>query len=145
MYPIHAAVSKGNLSLSRMLLQRHADASVVDFAGNTILHYACHQKNSEFLDFLFGFQLNVNQSNSEGSTALHLAAQAGNDLLVKELIQRGGVMEALDGVGLSANDWARIFGYNPIAANPGDPPDETQDTIARLWDGFAPFIPENAF
>lgn len=84
--------------------------------------------------------VNVNYSDETGQTALHLAADKGNDEMVQLLIQAGGNVNATDHDGISVLQAAVIAGHVSTCqlllshrANP-DQPDHDGDTPRSCCD-----------
>ncbi|EOB05892.1 Osteoclast-stimulating factor 1, partial [Anas platyrhynchos] len=68
--PLHEAAKRGNLSWLREF-----GVNGLDKAGNTALYWACHGGHKDIVDVLFTqANLELNQQNKLGDTALHAAA-----------------------------------------------------------------------
>lgn len=70
---LHAAASRGNLELTKLLLAQHALLDSVNIDGDTPLMLAIFWKNANIADFLLQEGANVNCTNGLGNTALHIA------------------------------------------------------------------------
>jgi len=59
----------------------------------------------------------VNAIDTDGCTALHLAAQDGHERIVRRLLRNGAVIDALDRQGRTAGDLAQEHGHAAVTAN----------------------------
>jgi ankyrin repeat protein len=99
-----AAISQGHEDCATQLLERHASVSTRDPAGWTPLLFAVFFNASPALiDALLKHGADINAQNDRGVTALHLAAGAGNELLVALLLGQG-----------ANRDLATVSGYTPL-------------------------------
>lgn len=74
----------------------------------------------------------VNATDEQGATALHLAARAGDDDLVKVLVSHGANLKATDKEGLTALDYAegKVGSSRPRRARAGAP--QVHESTAQL-------------
>jgi ankyrin repeat protein len=99
-----AAVSQGHEDCALQLLERNASVSTRDPAGWTPLLFAVFFNASPTLiGALLKHGADINAQNDRGVTALHLAAGAGNELLVALLLGQG-----------ANRDLATTSGYTPL-------------------------------
>ena len=90
-----------------MLQAKDVKLNTVQADGNTLYHLAAQQNNLALLKNLSNFEIPVNAKNSEGLTALHLAAmKAEDDEMMKYLIANGADKNAKTGFGETAFDLA---------------------------------------
>lgn len=84
---LFAAVKRGQLPMAREALAcAECDVNCHDHELNTPLHWAVRLDDAPALMLLLTHaELDVNRANARGETALHLAAAAGQDRLVREL------------------------------------------------------------
>ena len=87
---LFAAVKRGQLPMAREALScAECDVNCHDHELNTPLHWAVKLEDAPALMLLLthaaAHELDVNRANARGETALHLAAAAGQDRLVREL------------------------------------------------------------
>lgn len=84
---LFAAVKRGQLPMAREALAcAECDVNCYDHELNTPLHWAVRLNDAPALMLLLTHaELDVNRANARGETALHLAAAAGQDRLVREL------------------------------------------------------------
>ena len=59
----------------------------------------------------------VNAIDTDGCTALHLAAQDGHERIVRLLLRNGAVIDALDRQGRTAGDLAQKHGHAKVTAS----------------------------
>ena len=74
------AVNNGDSRTIRQLLEGDRQSNLVryvDSNGNTLLHIACEQKQFRTVEALVQFGVKVQEKNSNGDTALHIAAAWG--------------------------------------------------------------------
>ncbi|MCJ1280649.1 hypothetical protein MMC21_008478 [Puttea exsequens] len=74
--PLNRAIDNGYTSIVRLLLQRGANAKVVDTYNRTIIHSAAVNGRTEILKILFeaDYGIDINAQGTNGRTALHDAA-----------------------------------------------------------------------
>jgi len=91
---MHKAAMDDNTYLITLLRDKYNfSIEEKEHQGNTPLHYACYN-NSEYAAFwLIGFGANVNSTNIQGNTPMHMLIKAQNkiknDKTVRELIFKG--------------------------------------------------------
>ena len=133
--PLHLAIEKDELEMSRLLIEHGADVNAEDDLGSAPLHGANYSDNVDLAKFLIEHGANVNAEDDLGSTPLHGASYSGNVDLAKLLIEHGANVSAenesgstpLHGASYSGNvDLAKLFiehGANVnAAAKSGDTP-----------------------
>ncbi len=80
-----AAVYKNDLTISKLLLKRNVDLKAVGRDGNSALHYAVLNQNSEMVQLLLKKGVDINIENSDGQTALSIAKAQNQEVLIKLL------------------------------------------------------------
>ena len=88
-----------------------------DFQGNTALHYAAKEGADFVVNVLLALDhqgLLLNAANSQGQTALMLAAVSGNRRNVRSLLLRGADSELRDSEGLMALNLAKQNGHAEV-------------------------------
>ncbi|TYZ67177.1 hypothetical protein PybrP1_001671 [[Pythium] brassicae (nom. inval.)] len=87
--PLHVAARHGDLACLQLLLHHGADICVVDEFGRTPLHCAVAHGHCECVAYLLdvGGDSVLNAGDHDGDTALHYAALAGTDAIVKLLLE----------------------------------------------------------
>ncbi len=93
--PLHIALRWGHFEIARMLVLKGANVNAVGlWEGVTPLHMAV--KDRALLELMLEHGGQINSRASDGTTCLHLAAQAGQDDLVRYLIAKGASVNAQD-------------------------------------------------
>lgn len=87
--PLHVAARHGDLACLQLLLHHGADICVVEEFGRTPLHCAVAQGHLDCVAYLLdvGGDSVLNAGDHDGDTALHYAALAGNESIVKLLLE----------------------------------------------------------
>uniref|UniRef100_A0A0G4I619 Uncharacterized protein n=1 Tax=Chromera velia CCMP2878 TaxID=1169474 RepID=A0A0G4I619_9ALVE len=102
---LHHATMKGFAVLIEMLIvEGGADVDAQDSNGNTPLHICSWEwgGQTEPARLLLNAEANVHAKNTQGDTALILAAWKGQDSLVEVLLQQGANADDISGEGKSA-------------------------------------------
>lgn len=76
-YPIHAALSNDNSTISKMLIESGADVNVKQHGGFTPLHFAAQHGNIDMIIILLELGANVAALSDTGESAADLAAKKG--------------------------------------------------------------------
>ncbi|MBK8454703.1 MAG: ankyrin repeat domain-containing protein [Thiofilum sp.] len=104
--PLHIAVETGQLALVKYLLSQQANPSISDHSGNTPLHLALNPSyfnDANAIVFtLLAEKPELNIQNQQGKTPLILAAEAGETLLARYLLQENADAAMVDNEGKSA-------------------------------------------
>lgn len=109
------AAAKGFSEAMEQLFTAGADVNLADVYQWTPLMRAIDNQHSGVVSYLLSLpDIDVQHANENGSTALHLAAQAGNKTLVVQLLKSGSVVPAKDKTGFSAADVALQNGYTEV-------------------------------
>lgn len=87
--PLHVATRHGDLACLQLLLHHGADICVVEEFGRTPLHCAVAHGHLDCVAYLLdvGGDSVLNAGDHDGDTALHYAALAGNEAIVKLLLE----------------------------------------------------------
>ena len=110
------AAAKGFDDSIQQLFAAGADINLPDVYLWTPLMRAIDNRHDSVVSYLLSLPVvEVNRSNENGSTALHIAAQTGNKMVVTKLLQLGSEVTAADKNGYSASDVAIRNGYPDIA------------------------------
>jgi ankyrin repeat protein len=75
---VHIAASEGHLTILTNLIKHGYSFHEPDCFGRTPFWYASKSNSSEIMKILDGLGADVNQSDSDGMTSLHIAAQNGS-------------------------------------------------------------------
>lgn len=101
-------VKNRDLTWTRFLLAKGANPAIADKQGMTPLMHATLLGFSEGAEVLLERGATVDQSNSRGETALILAVQRRDAMMVRMLVKRGANPDKADHIaGLSARDYAK--------------------------------------
>ena len=110
------AAAKGFKDSMQQLFAAGADINLPDVYQWTPLMRAIDNRHSSVVSYLLSLPvIEVNQVNENGSTALHIAAQAGDEAAVAKLLELGSVVTVADKNGFTAVDVAVENGYLEIA------------------------------
>jgi hypothetical protein len=102
-----AAFSSENAEAAKVLTEFNAPINARTKYGNTPLHFA---DSVEMIEFLLSRGADVRLRNTDGETALHIAAYGGRPDIVRALINAGANVNALD----KKHFWSPLH----LAANP---------------------------
>jgi len=88
--PLHDAAKRGNMDLLKECLLNRLPVNQTDSAGNTAIHWAARAGHIHCLqELLCVQQVQLNNKNKLGDTAIKLAATHGQALAVKALLEAG--------------------------------------------------------
>ena len=110
--PLMLAAIKGDLGLTRRLLERGAR---LDVPGWTPLHYAASGPSSELVALLLDRGAAIDAASPNGSTPLMLAARYGSIASAELLVARGADARRRNQRDLSAADFAAEAGRDALA------------------------------
>jgi ankyrin repeat protein len=142
--PLMRAARNGDHAMMKLLVGAGADASLAQPNGTTVLMLACGVGRGlgvfakdvgteadllEGAKVILAQRVDVNARNTNGLTALHYAAQAGLDSVVRELARHGARLDAKDKQGRTPVDVAMGVGNRGRA---GGPPAVFPQTAALL-------------
>lgn len=115
--PLHLAVTEKKLDLVRMLLEKGAHLETKDDYGNTPFLAAVRDGAPEdIIDLLLEHGAVVHTVAEDRKTALHFAAQRGEENLMKQMIKKGLPVDAEDNVGWQPLHEAAQYGSKEAAA-----------------------------
>lgn len=95
---LHMAAEMRLIELVDILIKKGADIHAKNEKSATVLHMACMGGCHEIVDRIVqsDAQLNVNEANVEGYTALHYASEVGNYKIFEILLSHGANVNATD-------------------------------------------------
>ena len=100
--PLHMACCSGALVIVKMLVKAGADVSATDNERDTCLTLAAYFGHTETVRYLVSFpELDVNHKDTDGHTALRLAADQNHPDVLKVLIDAGADIETKNKEGCS--------------------------------------------
>ncbi|KAL6057002.1 Myotubularin-like phosphatase domain [Balamuthia mandrillaris] len=102
--PLFCACRKGHLKMCEILLNKGADASILSNDKATPLHYFVREdypsnavtKVQRIIRLMVDSGLDLNHQNTNGETALHIAAYNGKETSVKALLLCGALVNRID-------------------------------------------------
>ncbi|XP_029030066.1 receptor-interacting serine/threonine-protein kinase 4 isoform X2 [Betta splendens] len=97
---LHHAVALGNEEAVKFLLLNNANPNFANARGSTALHLATEKHMKPLAELLLGRRsTNVNAKDEDQYTALHWAAQNGDEAIARLLLDRGAAINETDGQG----------------------------------------------
>ena len=136
--PLHAAAENGHSDAVDVLLYLGAFAGGLDATGAAPLWVA---SNAGYLDVIWLLlddpSVDVNASTSDGSTALHAAAEGGHLDAVQFLVKYNASTLAHDALGCTPEDRARKAGYVRVASYLHD---LTAPALAERFNSSRPIV-----
>ena len=142
---LHAAVSSGQFSCARILLEEAADsgaagliANLTDPRGQTALHVASSMGHEELVILLLHHGSIVNTVDCQGNTALHLACMGGHKACLAVLMDHGGD-ELIDQPDLNGNTALHLAAHNGSIACSRLLLETAANVVARNAEGLTPY------
>ncbi|XP_033973215.1 LOW QUALITY PROTEIN: receptor-interacting serine/threonine-protein kinase 4 [Trematomus bernacchii] len=97
---LHHAVTLGNEEAVKFLLLNNANPNFANARGSTPLHLATEKHLKSLAELLLGRRsTNINAKDEDQYTALHWAAQIGDEAITRLLLDRGAAINETDGQG----------------------------------------------
>ncbi|CAF98557.1 unnamed protein product [Tetraodon nigroviridis] len=97
---LHHAVTLANEEAVKFLLLNNANPNLANARGSTVLHVATERHLKPTVELLLGRRsTNVNAKDEDQYTALHWAAQNGDEAIARLLLDRGAAINETDGRG----------------------------------------------
>ncbi|KAF7205237.1 receptor-interacting serine/threonine-protein kinase 4 [Nothobranchius furzeri] len=97
---LHLAISLGNEEAVKFLLLNHADPNLANDRGSTPLHLATEKHQKSLAELLLNRRsVSINAKDEDQYTALHWAAQNGDEAMTRMLLDRGAAINETDGQG----------------------------------------------
>lgn len=140
--PFLRAARAGDLPVMRLLLEHGADPHIDTFEGTSALMVAAgidwvvsqtwtwgEEALLEAVQLCIDLGMDVNQANSMGLTALHGAANRGDNDIIELLVANGARLDVQDNEGRTPLDWAKgVF----LATHPAEEKPASMALITRL-------------
>ena len=83
--PLMAAVVKGNVGITQLLLKNKADVNSVDSNGTSALIYAAMFRSSELVQLLLSYNADKTHIDNKGKTAFEYAVFSGDEKTINLL------------------------------------------------------------
>lgn len=97
---LHHAITLHNEEAVKFLLLNNANPNIANTRGSTPLHLATEKHLKPLAELLLGRRsTNVNAKDEDQYTALHWAAQNGDEAIARLLLDRGAAINEIDGQG----------------------------------------------
>ncbi|XP_048248970.1 serine/threonine-protein phosphatase 6 regulatory ankyrin repeat subunit B-like isoform X2 [Haliotis rufescens] len=93
--PVMMAAVKGHQSVFHLLVSKHADLTVVDNNGDSLLHLACYGGNTAIVQYLV-YPSNVNTRGQDGWTPVMMAAFKGHQSVFDLLVSKHADLTLVD-------------------------------------------------
>ncbi|MCI4378757.1 hypothetical protein PGIGA_G00219940, partial [Pangasianodon gigas] len=125
---LHLAAIKGDVEMTRALLEQGADPNLKDYAGWTPLHEACNLGHVGVVEVLLQQGALINTPGYENDSPLHDAVRNGHAAVAKLLLEHGASTTVLNTFGLRPVDYAEtpemreVLSLVPEAPHPGTTP-----------------------
>ena len=113
--PLHAAVVKGNVDMTMLLLGHGADATARNHDSKTPLYEATQRAHLDVMELLFKHHADADACDGVGNTPLFCATVNGQLDAARVLLRNGASVDAPDDFGRTPLDAASQLGYVDIA------------------------------
>lgn len=94
--PLHLAALYGRNNIANALIKRGANVNALMKFNISPLLVAAQFKQAEMIELLLNNKANLHHSDQDGYSALHFAAQNGDDITAKILLDRGAQVNMRD-------------------------------------------------
>lgn len=107
-YPLHESSRRGNIKFLKECLMNGVSPNSLDKSGATPLFWACHSGYDEVVKLLLSIKnIDLNNRNKMGDTALHAAAWKGRGKIVEMLVEHGADLHIRNNDNLKPVDLAK--------------------------------------
>uniref|UniRef100_A0A0K0DSU0 Osteoclast-stimulating factor 1 n=1 Tax=Strongyloides stercoralis TaxID=6248 RepID=A0A0K0DSU0_STRER len=107
-YPLHESSRRGNVKFLKDCLANGVSPNSLDKSGATPLFWACHSGYDEIVELLLSIKnIDLNNKNKMGDTALHAAAWKGRGKIVEMLVENGADLHIRNNDNLKPVDLAK--------------------------------------
>lgn len=111
---IHFAAIKGNIEITKMLLEQGATVNIPDSANMTPLHYAAFRNNPDYVKYLLDNGAKCDIKDVNGRTPFHAAALSGMVTNVKLMVQHHAFINDEDVWSLTPYKLAELRNHKPF-------------------------------
>ena len=112
---LHHAAYNGHNEVATYLVERGANCSITDHAGNTPFHIAVAKGDIKLVQSMVQIgEASIYDKNKNGETPLKLSCAAGHLEVVAYLLHKGAVLNNMVEDGQAALEIARSKGHNEI-------------------------------
>ncbi|CAD5209581.1 unnamed protein product [Bursaphelenchus xylophilus] len=113
--PLHEVAQFGDEAMLRILWKMNADVKLFDHEEKTPLHVAAENGRTEIVEALIDkFHASINARTKDGSTMLHVAAQAGHSSTALTFLKRGVPLHMPNKTGALGIHAAAAAGFNDV-------------------------------
>ncbi|XP_046403614.1 protein fem-1 homolog B isoform X2 [Ischnura elegans] len=100
--PLRAACFDGRLEIVQYLVEKSADIHLANRYNNTCLMISAYKGHLKVVKYLLSVGVDPDERAHCGATALHFAAECGEDHVVRALVEDGGAqLGAKNGIGMT--------------------------------------------
>lgn len=102
--PLIVAVQHRHPVTVETLISLKPDLNCQDWNGDTALHHCVHKGERDYIQALLHNGANIEVYNNQGKTCIHIAAEAGNHLILRQIMLQspGADIDICDGTGETA-------------------------------------------
>lgn len=109
---IHFAAIKGNIEVTKLLIEHGASVNDVDSANMTPLYYAAFRPNKDYVKFLLDNGATINLKDVNGRTPFHCAALSGMVDNAKLMVEKHDFINDEDAWALTPYKLAELRNHN---------------------------------
>jgi len=102
LYGVTPFLMTSDMEMAELFLDRGADINAVDYDGNNALHRFVSSGNKDFVAYLLGTDIPVDNKNDMGQTPLQIAIYSNCPDIAKLLIDKGASLDFRDDYGSTA-------------------------------------------
>ena len=103
-----------------LMEKNNIDINSQDNAGNTALHWAVYMNSKAVIDYLIYYNINIDLKDKDGETALNIARNKGNIVIIKkleedaEIIEKNNKLRENNGINFDCKNNKKIYYYSFI-------------------------------
>jgi len=139
--PLHMAIQEDHEALVDFLVSKKADTKAKNDGKVGCIHFAAAGTSLKIMEkFLAMKEVNIDEKNGNGKTALHVATEKNNIDMIKVLLNKGADKSQKDGWGRLAEECGKQSAYNLIHEHKEGTKYEIVDADAPDKKGAAPLF-----